>query len=275
MSKETNETNEISTKKITDWIRSHKLVSILILIGIFFIPLIAIEFLVDVFFKQISTESNWNVSSLVSYIAGFEALLGTVVLGIATIYLNSKAIKIDETMLENEQKRDKFERQPCVMLLDWGLCSDRFESFTNMGYSLHSCEGFVSPPSEAVVVFWLKFVNATKYYTELRFQNMELDKDNVQYSSLNFHGSVHNPQSNTTILAPAETTILRFIINKGQSAFLHGETFHLHLLVINSIGEKYIETVTFTILYQMNNFTVCLDTFKIEPWDDKKKLCNP
>ena len=98
--------------KILDWIKKHVWQTVLIGFGLFFLPLI----LVHVAYRIPATSpwfaSTWEAGELITYIAGFEAFLGTVALGGATVYLNRKANEINTKLLDHEKKRTAFERQP-------------------------------------------------------------------------------------------------------------------------------------------------------------------
>ena len=63
--------------KIILWIRDHILTSIIIAIGVFLVPLIIVNILFKCNPKAAFLIAEWDAGDLLSYIAGFEAFLGT------------------------------------------------------------------------------------------------------------------------------------------------------------------------------------------------------
>ena len=85
-------------KKILNWIKTHKILVAIITILVFALPLVVVHFL----FKWHSgipwLEAEWLAGDVLGYIAGFEALLGTVVLGFVTVYQSDKANEENERL---------------------------------------------------------------------------------------------------------------------------------------------------------------------------------
>ena len=108
-------------KTIWDWIKKYWLKTLLISLGIF-LALVIPPLVVHVMYKTTAQnpyfESTWSSGDLITYIAGFEAFIGTVFLGVVAVRQNDKANKLNEHMLLNEEKRDEFERQSSVMLIN-------------------------------------------------------------------------------------------------------------------------------------------------------------
>lgn len=69
--------------KIVNWIKNHKTTTLLVCISIFFLPLV----IVHILFKWNSEirwlSAEWSAGDVLGYIAGFEAFVGTVALGIS------------------------------------------------------------------------------------------------------------------------------------------------------------------------------------------------
>ena len=101
-------------KKYLDWIVAHKTKTGLIVFGLFIIPLIVIHLLYKWITPHYMLQSSWSSGELITYIAGFEAFVGTIVLGIIAVRQNEKVIEMNERMIKREEKRDAFERQPIL-----------------------------------------------------------------------------------------------------------------------------------------------------------------
>ena len=85
-------------KNILVWIRKHKLMTICVCVLIFLLPLM----IVHILFKGVAEnqwfEATWKAGELLAYIAGFETLLGTVILGMITVYQSDRANEINERL---------------------------------------------------------------------------------------------------------------------------------------------------------------------------------
>ena len=102
--------------KILDWIKKHVWQTVLIGFGLFFAPLILVHIAYRIPAVSPWFASTWESGELITYIAGFEAFIGTVSLGCATVYLNANANKLSSSLLNLEEKRSVFERQPVLQI---------------------------------------------------------------------------------------------------------------------------------------------------------------
>lgn len=104
-------------KKILDWIKTHKIKVAIITAIVFALPLIVVHF----FFKWQSDiswlKAEWLAGDVLSYIAGFEALLGTVVLGFITVYQSDKANEANERLSKENNYLQKISIQQMFPLL--------------------------------------------------------------------------------------------------------------------------------------------------------------
>ena len=70
-------------KKLLDWIKSHRILVAFLVVLVFALPLVVVHLL----FKWRSgmhwLEAEWTAGDVLGYIAGFEALLGTIILGLS------------------------------------------------------------------------------------------------------------------------------------------------------------------------------------------------
>lgn len=91
--------------KLLDWMRKHKIISSILILLIFAIPLGIVPILYKVDCKITWLQSAWDSGDLLAYIAGFEAFIGTVSLGLVTVWQNQRAYNISDRMLEIEEQR--------------------------------------------------------------------------------------------------------------------------------------------------------------------------
>ena len=85
-------------KKLFDWIKNHTGVTILICVLLFVIPLVTVHFLLKIPAWSDCLVAEWSAGELLAYIAGFEALAGTVFLGLITVDQAEQANAVSQLM---------------------------------------------------------------------------------------------------------------------------------------------------------------------------------
>lgn len=104
-------------KKILDWLKKNKLLTFGLCVLAFTLPLLVVH----VLFKIEATNSwfvaTWSAGELLAYIAGFEALLGTVVLGAITVYQSDRANEVNERLSKENNYLQKISIQQMLPLL--------------------------------------------------------------------------------------------------------------------------------------------------------------
>ena len=107
--------------EILEWIKKHKLLTFGLCVLTFFLPLIVVHML----FKTPAINNwfvaTWNTGELLAYIAGFETLLGTVVLGVVTIYQTQKAEEANKRLAKENNYLQRISIQqmlPLVKIVD-------------------------------------------------------------------------------------------------------------------------------------------------------------
>lgn len=127
-------------RKIIEWIMTHKFVSTIIMLALFLVPLLIVHllFLWDSPCTWLSAK--WKAGDLIGYIAGFEAFIGTTILGIVAVWQTEKANDTSDKMLlltiENEKKSvlpflsfnlyiPKYEGNPLLSMMAQSLPKDK------------------------------------------------------------------------------------------------------------------------------------------------------
>ncbi len=104
-------------KTILGWIGKHWLKTLLIIIGIL-LALVIPPLIIHAMYKTVARnpyyESTWSSGDLITYVAGFEAFLGTVFLGIVAIRQNDKSIGINSRLVDIEEKNSLLARHPNI-----------------------------------------------------------------------------------------------------------------------------------------------------------------
>lgn len=86
--------------KLLDFMRKHKVCTLLLSILIFAIPLIVVHLLYKMDCKVIWLQTKWSAGDVLSYVAGFEAFIGTVALGFLALWQNHT---IQEQHIESQE----------------------------------------------------------------------------------------------------------------------------------------------------------------------------
>ena len=96
-------------KRMLDWIKSHRILVAFLVVLVFALPLVAVHLL----FKWRSgihwLEAEWTAGDVLGYIAGFEALLGTIILGLVSVHQNDEANEINDRLMEMQEEQWRFQ----------------------------------------------------------------------------------------------------------------------------------------------------------------------
>jgi len=252
-------------KKYLDWIVTHKVKTGLIVFGLFIIPLIAIHFLYKWITPHYILQSSWSSGDLIMYIAGFEAFLGTVFLGVVAVRQNDKAIDLNERMTQIEEKRDLLERQPSVMISNWLIDYVDYKDIESEEYDARIYKGIFDA------------MNADEDKSKYRFLQVTLNLINSSRTNIEFRiiglyvvgkgAEFHLKYSNYSLnakydfyhLSPNATASVTFIIEDDVNLKSMLKKCQLRLNLSNTIGEKYIQQIEFSM------FGVAPDFFGITP----------
>lgn len=110
--------------KILDWIKKHIWQTILIVLGLFFLPLLLVHIAYRIPAISPWFASSWNSGELITYIAGFEAFVGTVFLGAIAVYQNNDANQISKNIQNSTENLHKLERQPIFEIYDCDISTN-------------------------------------------------------------------------------------------------------------------------------------------------------
>lgn len=104
-------------EKIIKWISTHKILGIFIVLFVFLLPLVVIHCLFKCRSGVSWLEAEWQAGDVLNYIAGFEALLGTVVLGAVTVYQSDRANEANERLSKENNYLQKISIQQMLPLI--------------------------------------------------------------------------------------------------------------------------------------------------------------
>lgn len=95
-------------KKGKSWFLRHKVISVVIAVLLFAVPLIVVNSLFKWKSNIYIIEAEWSAGDVLGYIAGFEAFIGTILLGIIAVVQNKKANDINDRLLQMQEESQRF-----------------------------------------------------------------------------------------------------------------------------------------------------------------------
>lgn len=104
-------------KKLLDWIKNHKWITILICVLLFVVPLVTVHILFKIPAWSDCLVAEWSAGELLAYIAGFEALAGTVFLGLITVYQTEQANTVSQQLGKENNEMQKIMAQKLLPII--------------------------------------------------------------------------------------------------------------------------------------------------------------
>lgn len=104
-------------KKLLDWIKNHTGVTILICVLLFVIPLVTVHILFKIPAWSDCLVAEWSAGELLAYIAGFEALAGTVFLGLITVDQAEQANTVSQQLGKENNEMQKIMAQKLLPVI--------------------------------------------------------------------------------------------------------------------------------------------------------------
>ena len=104
-------------KKLLDWIKNHTGMTILICVLLFVVPLVAVHILFKIPAWSDCLVAEWSAGELLAYIAGFEALAGTVFLGLITVDQAEQANTVSQQLGKENNEMQKIMAQKLLPII--------------------------------------------------------------------------------------------------------------------------------------------------------------
>ena len=235
---------------ILDWIKKHVWQTILIGFGLFFLPLFIVHIAYRIPAISPWFASTWEAGELITYIAGFEAFVGTVILGVVAARQNDKANDLNELMLKNDERRAAFERQPCIRIQYCNFKQndkrDMFHRFEKP-YFPHKAQIEQDVPENPIYHMIIQLINVSKSHATILLQSFNIIDLNEPDHNLTYDEVSFSQAKSDFNLASNQTVSLCFSIDKNRLFSRCPKLCHLNLRLFNSIGEVCNEQLTFLI----------------------------
>jgi len=252
-------------KKIVDWINSHKIITICVALFLFVVQPIVVHLMFKTQAVTPFWENTWNAGDLLGYIAGFEAFLGTVFLGVVAARQNDKAIDLNERMMQIEEKRDLLERQPSLKISSWLIDYVGYKEIDGEEYDARVYKGIfdaMDADEEKSKYRFLRvslnLINASRTNIEFRIIGLSVVGKGPEYH-LEYSTSSINAKHDFYNLCPNATASVAFLLEDDVNLKSMYKQCRLELNLSNIISETYIQRIEFSM------FGVTPDYFRIFP----------
>lgn len=240
--------------KILDWIKAHKVATIFIILGAFFLPLVFVHIAYRISAVTPWFSSTWNSGDLITYFAGFEAFFGTVFLGAITVRQNDKANELNTRMIKNEELRGVFERQP-NLIIEKSIIQPFFGKYnpSNLDYILIPRDCSAQEYISNCLLYQISFelLNVSNTYASIMIIDMDMyildkQKNSAIHKRIIFDKYLYDDCISIYNIAPKKTETVSFLVDRATLFTPLMKIFHLHIRISNSVGEIYIETISLT-----------------------------
>jgi hypothetical protein len=167
-------------KTILNWIKDHKILTVIITVLVFALPLVVVHFLFKWHSGVSWLEAEWLAGDVLGYIAGFEALLGTVVLGFITVDQSDKANEANERLSKENNYLQKISIQqmlPLLKVADIAVHEAREINYLKawQSNSVQVSDRGTSEKREPHIVVYPQLLNNGRSY----FKEIELTLENI------------------------------------------------------------------------------------------------
>lgn len=266
-------------KKFVDWILAHKVKTGFIIFAIFVFPLIVIHFLYKWQTPHFLLQSSWSSGELITYIAGFEAFIGTVFLGAVAVRQNDKVIEINESMIKREEKRDAFSRQPTVMISNWQINYVGYKDIESEEYDARVYKGIFDEMNGdedkthyRFLQVSLSLINSSKTNIEFTIDGLDIVGKRPDQFELHYGGYSLNAKFDFYHLSSNATVPFTFLLEDNINVLSMYKECQLELSLSNTIGEKYKEKIEFLLFGIRPDFiAVYPGNYSIYPFDQESK----
>ena len=238
--------------KILDWIKKHIWQTVLIGFGLFFLPLILVHVAYRIPAISPWFASTWEAGELITYIAGFEAFLGTVFLGIVAVHQNNKANQLNERMVKIQEDQGVFDRQPefhvdaqtkyAKDIVDiYSMLKCTFASNT-----FFSQQEFETIKKEETYLFLFKLRNKSGFKVITSLHSLKLTNSEESFA-LEFETTPMIFKSYPLYIENETTEEVAFFVSHSDIKNISQVDGYMSLILVNPINERFCLEITFEI----------------------------
>jgi len=240
--------------RIITWIKKYKWKFALIGVCLFLAPLLLVHLLYKWVTPYYILQSDWDSGDLITYIAGFEAFIGTLFLGTIAATQNEKNVDINDRLLKIEEASGKFLRYPnykiCKCLIEQTSISNIKDLETIIFHDKQiKREDICSPENLNKQFYRLSFsienisvFNLTIALKKLILTALSDEIKKVEYNTIALTSFVEY-----FTLAAKQELQLSFMIYNADLKEYTNYLSEMDLLLKNNLGEEFILSLKFVI----------------------------
>lgn len=247
--------------KILDWIKKHVWQTILIGFGLFVLPLIIVHVAYRIPAVSPWFASTWQAGELITYIAGFEAFIGTVVLGAVAVRQNDKANELSERVFRVEEESNLFAHYPNLVITQRDINLATYKELLNekeeaIFSSIKDIDMFESDDDNWESVFFFfpfSIQNLSSFNVRIQVASFVLEglfNTNIKY---NYVKKPINMKPENSVIAPNCVLGIGFLIEDAPIIKNHILAGKMDISVINYLKEEFFYTIKFEALIKDDN----------------------
>lgn len=256
--------------KIFTWIKSHKWKTALLGICLFLAPLFIVHLLYKWATPYYILQSDWDSGDIVTYIAGFEAFVGTVFLGAVAADQNKRSIDINDRLLLIEEVNSRFQRCPNIKAEAISVTETTFNGIKDPETILF-CSRNVSKQlsttsdlfTQQFNRFTFKIKNLSDFNTTVKLESLTMTAYGEDSEPFQFDPIPIGIQSECYVVASKQELEYNFIVYdtelNNEEIFFAKTT----IIVTNNINDRYKLEIEFFIIITIDRHLFRVATEKI------------
>ncbi len=246
--------------KILDWIKKHIWQTILIGFGLFLLPLILVHVAYKITAISPWFTSTWNPGELITYIAGFEAFVGTIILGMIAIRHNERNIDINNRLLKIEETSSLFERYPNLKVISPKVEQNNLNSIKDLDAVIF-CSQNVSKKkiytqeylNQQCHRFLFTLKNLSSFNTTIKVKSLILTSFPDHQLEVVYDTKALGFLNEYILLAPMQELQLSFIAFSSDLQNRDGFNANMEILAMNNLKDEFICSLGFLIIVTDKN----------------------
>ncbi len=245
----------MTISKILNWIKKHVWQTVLIVFVFFFFPLIFVHIAYRIPAISPWFASTWNSGELITYIAGFEAFIGTVFLGAVAIHQNDKSNDINARLLKIENDRISIEQQPQILFNSYNVSFLPLSDIFNNKGPVYCCDEVCIYP-ETIEGFWEKefylftFImkNLSAFSIRVKLDSLNIKMDPNEETHLNYKTKPFSMYPSSYSIPPQQELIIGFLLDENSFSVRISKQGVFQFKITNSLQDSYVYKQYFLVL---------------------------
>ena len=233
-------------KEIIVWIVKHKVYTVLVVLLIFILPILSIIYVSSVMSSSFFSDIGISSDSLLTYVAGFEAFVGTVILGAIAVFQNDRSIDINNRLTSIEEASSLFQRYPNLKVDSLSIAKTNLEKLSESEIIIFWKQAFhdeleSNPELEEDQLYHFSFLlkNVSDFNVTICVERLELQNLSDKKPSIAYDTEAVGVKSKFNVIAPTQSLILSFMMLNSDFDSITICNANMSIVVENNINEKF------------------------------------